>query len=167
MRDTARMEAFLDLATTLPRRSLAAGEVLLTEGDTRGALFILLEGALRIEKHGTPIAAIVEPGACVGELSLLLDVPATADVIASEPAVVAVVDDAKQMLAAHPNLALGLAQLLAARVQHMTTYLADLQQQYADHEGGLGMVNVVLGSLMHKPGVRSELASERDPYPEY
>jgi len=94
-------------------------------------------------------------------------VPATADVIASDAAVVAVVDDAKRMLAEHPNLALALAQLLAARVQHMTTYLADLQQQYADHEGGLGMVNVVLGSLMHKPGVGSELASERDPYPEY
>jgi CRP-like cAMP-binding protein len=161
------MDAFLELAGSLPRRPLTAGEILLTEGETLGALFILLEGALRIEKHGTPIATIVDPGACVGELSLLLDVPATADVVASEASVVAVVDDAKRLLADHPNLALGLAQLLAARVQHMTTYLADLQQQYADHEGGLGMVNVVLGSLMHKPGVGSELASERDPYPEY
>jgi CRP/FNR family cyclic AMP-dependent transcriptional regulator len=161
------MDAFLDLAETLPRRGLTTGEILLTEGDTRGALFILLNGALRIEKQGTPIAAIVESGACVGELSLLLDVPATADVVASEVSIVAVVDDARQMLAEHPHLALALAQLLAARVQHMTTYLADLQQQYADHEGGLGMVDVVLASLMHKPGVRSELASERDPYPEY
>src|SRR3954469_13436233 len=119
------MDAFLDLAETLPRRGLTTGEILLTEGDTRGALFILLNGALRIEKHGTPIAAIVESGACVGELSLLLDVPATADVVASEVSIVAVVDDARQMLAEHPHLALALAQLLAARVQHMTTYLAD------------------------------------------
>jgi CRP/FNR family cyclic AMP-dependent transcriptional regulator len=161
------MDAFLELAGSLPRRPLAAGEILLTEGETLGALFILLEGALRIEKLGKHIATIVDPGACVGELSLLLDVPATADVVASEASVVAVVDDAKRLLTDHPNLALGLAQLLAARVQHMTTYLADLQQQYADHEGGLGMVNIVLGSLMHKPGVGSELASERDPYPEY
>ena len=49
----------------------------------------------------------------------------------------------------------------------MTTYLADLQHQYADHEGGLGMVGAVLGSLMHKPATRSELRSERDPEPEY
>jgi hypothetical protein len=57
--------------------------------------------------------------------------------------------------------------MLATRVQHMTTYLADLQQQYADHEGGLGMVDTVLGALMHRTGARSELGSERDPDPEY
>ena len=53
------------------------------------------------------------------------------------------------------------------RLQVMTTYLADLKHQYADHEGGLGMVDVVLGSLMHGSGPRSELGSERDPDPEY
>jgi CRP-like cAMP-binding protein len=87
--------------------------------------------------------------------------------VASEPSTVAFVEDARRMLAEHPELALALAQLLAARVQRMTTYLVDLQNQYADHDGGLGMVDVVLGSLMHKPGTRSELGSERDPYPEY
>ena len=65
------------------------------------------------------------------------------------------------------NPVTALARLLAARMQRMTTYLADLQNQYADHGDGLGMVDAVLGSLMHKPGARSELASERDPYPEY
>jgi len=57
--------------------------------------------------------------------------------------------------------------LLAARLGAMTTYLADLKQQYGDHEGGLGMVDAVLGSLMRGPGARSELGSERDPDPEY
>jgi hypothetical protein len=33
------------------------------------------------------------------------------------------------MLVEHPELALALAQLLAARVQRMTTYLVDLQNQ--------------------------------------
>jgi len=162
------MEAFLALADGLPRQSLAGGETLLAEGTRPGRLFVLLEGSLRIEKGGVPITAITEIGACVGEVSLLLDVPATADVVAPEPAVVAVVDDAAHLLATHPNLSLALAQLLATRVQHMTTYLADLQRQYADHEGGLGMVDVVLGSLMHRPsGTRSEFGSERDPEPEY
>jgi hypothetical protein len=49
----------------------------------------------------------------------------------------------------------------------MTTYLADLKTQYADHEGGLGMVDVVLGSLLQASGPRSELRSARDPDPEY
>ena len=167
MRDTARMEALLDLATRLPRRSVESGEVLIAEGDAGGRLFVLLDGALRVEKSGVAIASIAAPGGCVGELSCLLGIPATADVIASMSSTVAVVEDAERVLAAEPDLVLALAQLLAARVQSMTTYLADLQLQYADTEGGLGMVGAVLGTLMHKPGVRSELGSERDPYPEY
>jgi CRP/FNR family cyclic AMP-dependent transcriptional regulator len=161
------VQVFLELAESLPRRSLATGDVLLTEGDAGGVLFILLDGALRIEKDGVPITSISEPGVCVGELSLLLDVPATADVVASAPSTVAFVEDAPRMLAEHPDLALALARLLAARVQRMTTYLADLQNQYADHGGGLGMVDVVLGSLTHAPATRSEFGSERDPQPEY
>jgi CRP/FNR family cyclic AMP-dependent transcriptional regulator len=157
----------LELAARLPRRSLVAGEVLIAEGDAGGALFILLDGALRVEKGGAAITAISETGVCVGELSILLDVPATADVVAAEASTVAVVEDAARALADQPELALALAQLLAARVQRMTTYLADLQHQYADHEGGLGMVDVVLGSLMHTSHSRSELGSERDPHPEY
>src|SRR4029079_12375431 len=108
-----------------------------------------------------------EPGVCVGEMSVLLDVPATADVVAAEASTVACVERARDLVADHPELALALARLLAARVQRMTTYLADLQHQYADHEGGLGMVNVVLGSLTHAASERSQLGSERDPEPEY
>ena len=161
------MEILLELAADLPRRTLEAGETLIAEGEPGGTLFILLDGALRIEKNGSPITSMTAAGTCVGELSLLLDGPATADVVAAEPSTVAVVDDAARVLAEHPDLARALAQLLAARVQRMTTYLADLQQQYGDHEGGLGMVDAVLGSLMYKSHTRSELGSERDPHPEY
>ena len=98
---------------------------------------------------------MTEPGACVGEMSLLLGVPATADVVASERSVVAVIDDAQAMLETEPRLPLALARLLAARLHVMTTYLADIKQQYADHEGGLGMVDVVLGSLMRSSGSRA------------
>jgi hypothetical protein len=40
---------------------------------------------LRVEKAGQLIATLTEPGACIGEMSLLLGVPATADVVASKP----------------------------------------------------------------------------------
>ena len=58
------------------------------------ALYVLLDGSLRIDKAGTTVATVTERGACVGEMSLLLGVPATADVIATAPSVVAVLDDA-------------------------------------------------------------------------
>jgi CRP/FNR family transcriptional regulator, cyclic AMP receptor protein len=127
----------------------------------------LLDGALRVEKAGQLIATVTEAGACVGEMSLLLDVPATADVVASEHSVLAEIDSAQAMLEQNAELPLALARLLAARLHVMTTYLADIKQQYADHEGGLGMVDVVLGSLMRSSGNRSALRSERDPEPEY
>jgi CRP/FNR family transcriptional regulator, cyclic AMP receptor protein len=162
------METWLTLAEGLSRRQLAEGDTLLAEGTRSGQLYVLLSGALRVEKGGVAITSINERGACVGELSLLLDVPATADVVASEPVTVAVVDDAARVLESDASASLELARLLATRLQHMTTYLADIQRQYADHEGGLGMVGTVLGSLMHRPGrARSELRSERDPEPEY
>jgi CRP/FNR family transcriptional regulator, cyclic AMP receptor protein len=110
---------------------------------------------------------VVDPGACVGEMSLLLGINATADVVATEASELAVIDDARTMLDTHAALPLALARLLATRLATMTSYLADLRNQYADHEGGLAMVDVVLGSLMRSTGARSELGSERDPDPEY
>ena len=162
------MQALLSLARDLPRRSLAPGEALVTDGQPVPALYVLLEGMLRVEKRGVAIATFAEPGTCVGEMSLLLGVPATADVIATEAAVVAMVEDAPAMIADESDgLAVTLARLLATRLHVMTGYLVDLKEQYRDHEGGLGMVDTVLGSLMQAPGARSELRSERDPEPEY
>lgn len=157
----------LTLARGFPSRALEPGEALIVDGQAVPALFVLLEGALRIEKAGVVIATVTEAGACVGEMSLLLGVPATADVVAAGRSVLAVIENAGAMLESEATLPLALARLLAVRLQVMTTYLADIKSQYADHEGGLGMVDVVLGSLMQGSGTRSELGSDRDPEPEY
>jgi CRP-like cAMP-binding protein len=161
------VEELLALTPGLPQRTVDAGEMLVTDGEPVPALYVLTEGALRIEKAGVPIATVSETGACVGEMSLLLGVNATADVVAAQRSVVAVIDDAQTMLEQEPVLPLALARLLARRLHAMTTYLADLKQQYGDHEGGLGMVDTVLGSLMRHSGARSQLGSDRDPDPEY
>jgi CRP-like cAMP-binding protein len=161
------MEELLALVADAPRRTFAAGEVVLTDGQGVDALSVLLDGALRIDKAGTTVAVVTERGACVGEMSLLLGVPATADVIATAPTTVAVLADAATLLDTDPALALALARLLAGRVQVMTSYLVDLRSQYADHGGGLGMIDVVLDALTRDAGPRSRLGSERDPDPEY
>ena len=161
------MQDLLTLAQDAARRTFAPGEVLLADGQPVPALYVLLEGGLRVEKAGVAITTVTEPGACVGEMSLLLGVPATADVVAQDESVVAVIDDAAARLESDPRVARALAQLLARRLHAMTTYLADLKQQYADHDGGLGMVDVVLESLMRSSGSRTQLGSERDPDPEY
>jgi len=161
------VEELLALSADLPRRRVEPGEVLVVDGEAVSALYVLIRGELRIEKHGVSIATVTEPGACVGEMSLLLGTVATANVIAVAPTEVAVLETARASLDADSGLAVSLARLLALRLHAMTTYLVDLKQQYADHEGGLGMVDVVLGTLMRNPGAGRELGSDRDPEPEY
>ena len=160
------MDELLSLALRSPVRSLERGDVLIVDAEPLPALFVLIEGGLRIEKAGTLVATVTERGACVGEMSLLLGIPATADVVAAAPSVVAVIEDATTMLEGDARLPLALARLLAARLQVMTTYLVDIRQQYADEEGGLGMVDVVLSALMRGTGTRSRLGTDRDPDPE-
>lgn len=161
------MQQLLDLADGQARRVVPAGTVLVHEGTPLRELYVLVDGRLQVEKAGTTVATIAAPGACVGEMALLLDVPATATVRATTDAVLAVVEDAPGLVAADPALALALARLVAGRLQVMTSYLADLKAQYADHDGGLGMIDTVLGSLLETGGTRTELRSARDPDPEY
>jgi CRP/FNR family cyclic AMP-dependent transcriptional regulator len=161
------MEELLALARGLPTRTIEPGEVILVDGEPVAALYVLLEGALRIEKGGVAIATVIEPGACVGEMALLLGISATADVVASERSVLAVMETARATLDRESGLPVALARLLATRLHVMTSYLVDLKHQYADHEGGLGMVDVVLDSLMRSSGSRTQLGSVRDPDPEY
>lgn len=165
--DNASVTDLASLAEEHPRLTVEADEALIVDGESAGTLYVLVDGALRIEKGGAPIAIVDQPGTCVGEMSLLLGIPATADVVAVNRSVVAVIEDAATMLEDDHELALALARLLASRLQAMTTYLADLTRQYGDHEGGLGMIDVVLGSLLRGPAPHSEFGSERDPDPEY
>lgn len=161
------MDDLLALAQDAPRRTLAPDESLISEGSTGNDLYVLLDGTLRVEKRGALVAVISTRGACVGELALLLDVPATADVRAATPATVAVIANARTLVHEDARITLALARVLATRLQTMTSYLADLRTQYADHEGGLGMIDVVLESLLQSPGRTTRLSSARDPDPEY
>ena len=65
---------------TLPLATYRAGETVIAAGTKTGRLLILRKGAVTIEKRGTVIAKVTEPGAVFGELSALLDQPHTADV---------------------------------------------------------------------------------------
>jgi CRP/FNR family cyclic AMP-dependent transcriptional regulator len=55
---------------------------------------------------------------------------------------------------------------LAERLNFVTTYLADLKQQYGDAPG-LSMVSHVLQHLGHRHGPAARPGSARDPDAEY
>lgn len=147
----------------MPPRQLAPGETLIAEGDEIVNLYELRSGTVEIVRGGATVAIVAEPGALFGEMSLLLERPASASVRARTETEVVEVDDARNRLTSEPGFAVMLAQLLARRVDTMTGYLADLRRQYADHEGGLGMVDEVLASLSHSAPRDVEPGSEREP----
>jgi CRP-like cAMP-binding protein len=144
-------------------RQLGPGETLIAEGDEVVSLYELRSGSVEIVRSGATVAVVAEPGALFGEMSLLLDRPASASVRARTTAEVVEVHDARRRLEQDPEFAVLLARLLARRVDTMTGYLADLRQQYADHEGGLGMIDEVLASLSHSAPVDVEPGSDREP----
>jgi CRP-like cAMP-binding protein len=142
------LQDMADRLARLPTRELAEGEALLQAGTTTGKLFFLMRGALAVVREGVTITRIREPGAIFGEMSLLLHGPHTADVIAIEPSLCHVVDDAREFLLAHPDLTAYVATVLAHRLNAVTRYLVDVKSQYAEAGTQLGMIDEVLDSVM-------------------
>lgn len=142
------MSSLLDHCKGLPTLDLAPGDLLLEEGAQTGKLYVLLQGAVIVTKSAAEITRIGEPGAFFGEMSILLGTPHTATVRALAPSRFCVVEDVTTFLSS-PDVTLALSRLVAKRLQMVTTYLADLKQQFAEHGDHLGMVDEVLDSLLH------------------
>jgi CRP/FNR family transcriptional regulator, cyclic AMP receptor protein len=147
------------------RQELPAGTVLLKQGTRSGKLYILLDGTVEVKREETLVATINEPGAMFGEMSALLDVDHTANVIASTPVTVYEFADAAGFLQSDPQVALTVARKLAQRLNTVTTYLVDLKRQYAGQSNHLGMVSEVLASLVYQQAEEFTPGSDRDPGP--
>jgi CRP/FNR family cyclic AMP-dependent transcriptional regulator len=143
------MSDILIHCTDLPEQTFEAREPIVTEGGSDKRLFILIEGTVEVLKEGLHLNMVSQPGAFFGEITVLLDTPHLATVRAVDRSRLYVIEDGEAFLAARPELALGMARLVARRLRQVTTYLTDLKQQFQDHEGHLGMVDEVLASLLH------------------
>ena len=159
------MRAVLDYCKDGTQRDVAAGTIVIHEGGATGHLFVLIAGRLEVIKGDTIVASITEPGAVVGEMSVLLDQPHTATVRAASDSVVYEFDDAASFLRDQPAVALLIAQLLAQRLNVATTYLADLMHQYADHGTHLSMVGEILQSMINLPPMQVAPGSDRQSDP--
>jgi CRP-like cAMP-binding protein len=154
---------FLALCADLPIVSAAPGEVLIEEGANPGRLLVLVSGAVVVEHDGVAFARIDSPGAVFGEMSAVLDRPATATVRAEDEVRVHVTDDPVGFLTDQPGAALDVLRMTASRLDGMTHYLVDVKRQYADADGHLGMVDRILDTLLHHQGQPPAPGSERDP----
>jgi CRP/FNR family transcriptional regulator, cyclic AMP receptor protein len=152
----------LVLSTDLEEVSVEAGEPLISQGSPAAALFVLVEGAVVVERDGTPFASIDHPGALFGEMSVVMGSSATATVRASAPSTLRVARDPLEFLA-RPGVAFAVLRLTATRLDAMTRYLSDVRAQFEDQRGHLGMVDGVLESLLQHQTPTARPGSARDP----
>jgi cAMP-dependent protein kinase regulator len=106
-------------------RTFAAGEYLVRRGEETDGLFLVASGSVRVcseDREGDDVLiATLGPGDVVGEISLVLRRPATADVIAEYPTVALELrrDRFQETIRAHPTL-LGELYDLATRREEET-----------------------------------------------
>jgi CRP/FNR family transcriptional regulator, cyclic AMP receptor protein len=113
-------------------RRFRSGAVIFHEGAKGDSLHIIVEGAVRISmlssKGEEATLAILGPGECIGDLSMLDGRPRSASAIASQPTKTLIVtrDHFRTWLLDHPRSAVVLLETLSLRVRRTDEALADM-----------------------------------------
>ena len=103
-------------------RRYESGEVLIHQGVQGDALLVLVDGTVRVVLHDDTgrelMLARSKRGAVVGEMSLITQGPATADVVAETPvrALVLTASDFNELASRNPELTIVLTNLVADRL---------------------------------------------------
>lgn len=148
----------------LPERVYRAGDVVIAEGSRTGAIWVLVSGSVTVMRGDEVISTIAQPGVTFGEISLLLDQPHGASVVAASDAVFRFAADGQAAL--DGPLARITATGLARRLDSLTAYLADVKKQYGAAPG-IAMVDAVLRQISEVPGDDVRPVSAREPDPEF
>ena len=136
--------AVLQRIMALPLATYQPGETVIAAGTKTGRLLILRKGAVAIEKEGTVIAKVPEPGAVFGELSALLNQPHTADVRTLETSEFRVAR--AELLEEDPAALLYVAAILAQRLNLANQAVVELKSQIQLHH----MIRSTIGKGVKK-----------------
>lgn len=140
------MSSLLALTRAQSLRKLTAGETLIETGEAGGDMYVLEAGRLSVMRDGVEIATIAEPGALIGEMSVLLGIDHSATVRALVPTQVRVIDNALDFLERTPLVALHVATLACARLDATSALLAELKKEHAG-KAEQGMLARIFGTL--------------------
>ena len=143
------MQSILDLCKDSEPREFSSGEVLITEGNKSGVIYVLLEGKVEITKGKHLINTVTEPGATFGEMSVLLDIPHMATVKTVGPSQLYVLESSDSLLSSEDLTGL-IAKILAKRLNNITNYVLELKERSTDSEEKLGMVCEVLEKYIYQ-----------------
>ncbi|HME91911.1 MAG TPA: cyclic nucleotide-binding domain-containing protein [Myxococcaceae bacterium] len=95
-----------------------SGEVIFAEGEAGDALYLVLDGRVRIDREEEVIAELGERE-CFGEMSILDGVPRSATATAIEDTNLLKIarDDFQEILSEKPEIALGVIKVLSRRLR--------------------------------------------------
>jgi len=110
------------------RRDIAEGEVLLSPGEPNEHVFVVLSGSLNVHVGSTqtPALTTMEPGDCVGEMSIIADRDPSAYVVGAEKTHVLVIHQSVlwKMVDASHEFAKNLLVVLSERVRSHNRVIA-------------------------------------------
>ena len=125
-------EAFQALSSSMGEVQLARGQVLFHEGDAGNQLYVVMDGKVKLGRHGASgrenLLAVLGPGQMFGELSLFDPGPRSATATAVTACRLRVLDNAdlSPWLAGRPEVAKGLLGQLAGRLRRANDVVSDL-----------------------------------------
>lgn len=127
--------ALLDLLCLCNHRTINEGEVVLSTRKENHHLYIVLKGrlAVQLSPHDDIPFAIVEPGECVGEMSIIDSQACAVQVIAAEQSTVLVIDSETlwRMISVSLEIARNLLYIMSERVRYSNLVIADsLEMQH-------------------------------------
>jgi CRP/FNR family cyclic AMP-dependent transcriptional regulator len=111
------------LANGSVRRSFPKGRTIVTEGEPSQSLYILLSGRAKVQRSDTDgkevILAVLGPGECFGEMSLIDDAPRSASVITLESCEFMAInkDSFKALLTQNADVAMRIMRGLVKRLR--------------------------------------------------
>jgi len=120
-------ESLAKLGTCLKTAEFPPSEVIVREGAPGVSMYIVKSGLVEVRKKDPTtgidfLVAQLSEGAAVGEMSLLTGKPRSATVTTVQPTVVFTLTraDFRNLLTQHPEISLGLARILAERLEDAT-----------------------------------------------
>lgn len=146
-------------------RSYPAGAVIFREGDPGDALYVIVEGSVRIAvlsaAGGEASVALLGPGEFVGDLALLDGLPRSASAIAHSPTKTLMVrrDDFRRWLAERPRASFALLEALSLRVRRTDEALADLAFLGLPQRLAKRLIDLTTGGAPRLRITQTELAS--------
>ena len=165
-------QALLDLLSQCEYRQLQKGEVILSTEEENHYLYILLKGRLVIQlsAHDDIPLATVEPGECVGEMSIIDSRVPSAQVKASEVTDVLVIeqDILWRMVSVSHEIARNLLYIMSERLRYSNLVVADsleMQRKYQHYASTDALTGLHNRGWLDDAFDREVKRSERDQLP--